>query len=321
MFVPSVMGAPLLWAGASPVLVYNLLIIAGFALSGWAMYLLMRRWTGSEWAGDHRGPGLRVQRARADALRAPAGAARRVLSADALRARSRARSNGGRRDAVLLAAAFVLQALCSNYLLVFTTYALVVAVAVALAGDRHDQQAVRSCSIAGVISVVVARAVPVAVLPGRSRSAAWRARQRCRDAVQRRLARLPRHRRPPALRVVEPPVLRRANGALPGLHRARASRRSARVRRGSAIARSARAHGARDRRARRRVVVRHVAAGLSRSSTSTCRCLSGLRNVARWGWLPLAAIAILAGFGVAALERTHGYVAATGARSSRSRCS
>ena len=51
MFVPSVMGAPLLWAGASPVLVYNLLIIAGLALSGWSMYLLMRRWTGSESAG------------------------------------------------------------------------------------------------------------------------------------------------------------------------------------------------------------------------------------------------------------------------------
>ena len=50
MFVPSVMGAPLLWSGVSPVTVYNLLIIFGFALSGWSMYLLMRRWTGSEWA-------------------------------------------------------------------------------------------------------------------------------------------------------------------------------------------------------------------------------------------------------------------------------
>jgi hypothetical protein len=35
----------------------------------------------------------------------------------------------------------------------------------------------------------------------------------------------------------------------------------------------------------------------------TLPLLSGLRNVARWGWLPLAAIAILAGFGVAAMER------------------
>jgi hypothetical protein len=31
--------------------------------------------------------------------------------------------------------------------------------------------------------------------------------------------------------------------------------------------------------------------------------LSGLRNVGRWGWLPLAAIAILAGFGASVLDR------------------
>ena len=80
MFVPSVMGAPLLWLGASPVLVYNLLIIAGLALSGWAMYLLMARWTGSVVGRDHRRTAVCVQRARADALRAPAGAACRVLS-------------------------------------------------------------------------------------------------------------------------------------------------------------------------------------------------------------------------------------------------
>ena len=36
--------------------------------------------------------------------------------------------------------------------------------------------------------------------------------------------------------------------------------------------------------------------------TRRCRSLSGLRNVARWGWLALAAVAMLAGFGVAALE-------------------
>ena len=34
-----------------------------------------------------------------------------------------------------------------------------------------------------------------------------------------------------------------------------------------------------------------------------CRSSSGLRNVARWGWLALAAFAILAGFGVAAVEK------------------
>ena len=35
LFVQSMMGAPLLWAGASPVLVHNLVLMAGFALTGW----------------------------------------------------------------------------------------------------------------------------------------------------------------------------------------------------------------------------------------------------------------------------------------------
>ena len=45
------MGAPLFWAGASPVLTYNLLLIAGFALTGWAMCLVIARWTGDWIAG------------------------------------------------------------------------------------------------------------------------------------------------------------------------------------------------------------------------------------------------------------------------------
>src|SRR4029079_8701095 len=47
LFVQSMMGAPLLWAGASPVLVHNLVLIAGFALTGWATCLVMKRWTDS----------------------------------------------------------------------------------------------------------------------------------------------------------------------------------------------------------------------------------------------------------------------------------
>src|SRR5499433_1470481 len=47
LFVQSMLGAPLLWAGASPVLVHNLVLIAGFALTGWATCLVMKRWTGS----------------------------------------------------------------------------------------------------------------------------------------------------------------------------------------------------------------------------------------------------------------------------------
>lgn len=45
MIVQSAMGAPLLWAGASPVLTYNVLLLAGFALTGWTMWVLIRQWT------------------------------------------------------------------------------------------------------------------------------------------------------------------------------------------------------------------------------------------------------------------------------------
>lgn len=41
-----VLGAPLLWAGAPPSLVYNLLLLAGFAGSGVAMFVLARHLTG-----------------------------------------------------------------------------------------------------------------------------------------------------------------------------------------------------------------------------------------------------------------------------------
>ncbi|MEQ1912994.1 MAG: hypothetical protein ABMA15_29530, partial [Vicinamibacterales bacterium] len=41
------LGAPLLWVGAPPVLVYNLLLLAGFIGSGVAMFVLTRHLTGS----------------------------------------------------------------------------------------------------------------------------------------------------------------------------------------------------------------------------------------------------------------------------------
>ena len=47
MIVQSAMAAPLLWLGASPVLAYNLVLIAGFALSGWTMAIVMAQWTES----------------------------------------------------------------------------------------------------------------------------------------------------------------------------------------------------------------------------------------------------------------------------------
>jgi hypothetical protein len=51
MLVQGVIAAPVHWLGGSPVLAYNVALISGFALTGWAFCLLVRRWTGSWSAG------------------------------------------------------------------------------------------------------------------------------------------------------------------------------------------------------------------------------------------------------------------------------
>jgi hypothetical protein len=51
MIVQGIMAMPLLWAGASIVLAYNVVLVAGFALSAWTMTLVVRRWTGDWTAG------------------------------------------------------------------------------------------------------------------------------------------------------------------------------------------------------------------------------------------------------------------------------
>jgi hypothetical protein len=51
LIVPALMGAPLRWAGASPVLVLNLVMLLGFALTAFAAYALIKEWTGDRAAG------------------------------------------------------------------------------------------------------------------------------------------------------------------------------------------------------------------------------------------------------------------------------
>jgi hypothetical protein len=51
LIVPALMGAPLAWLGGSPVLVYNIVLLLGFALTAWAGYALVFEWTGDRAAG------------------------------------------------------------------------------------------------------------------------------------------------------------------------------------------------------------------------------------------------------------------------------
>jgi hypothetical protein len=51
LIVPALMGAPMAWLGASPVLVFNIVLLLGFALTMFAGYALVVSWTGDRTAG------------------------------------------------------------------------------------------------------------------------------------------------------------------------------------------------------------------------------------------------------------------------------
>lgn len=133
LFLQSLLGAPLLWSGVSTLVVHNVVLIAGLALSGWTMALVVRNWTDDWWAAVLAGMlfafnGHTLTRlAHIQALHIeflPLA----MLALDRLLTQPRAAT------AVWLALAFVLQSLASNYLLVFMAFGLVAA---ALARPRE----------------------------------------------------------------------------------------------------------------------------------------------------------------------------------------
>jgi hypothetical protein len=310
MLVPSLIGAPLLWAGLSPVLVYNLLIMIGFAFSGWAMYVVMVRWTGSQWAGLIAGL-LYAFNAHVLTRFVHLQAQHVEFFPLVLYAFDRVLTDRRRRDAVLLAAAFVLQALCSNYLLVFTTYALIASALVRwqelgtskTPGPEDPTTsaapAVYLLAVAAVISLAalapflwpyyqvdreygLARTADVVtqynagwrdylVTGGRLHYAWW-----SHTFYEGRTALFP---------------------GITALALAGIAIFTSRIRR--------------DPRVRMAIAIGAVGIAFSFGTSlpgysllhGLLPLLSGLRNVARWGWLLLAAIAILAGYGVAAIER------------------
>ncbi|MEO8259443.1 MAG: hypothetical protein ABI868_19000 [Acidobacteriota bacterium] len=126
LLVQALMGAPLSWAGATPVLVYNIVLMAGFALTGWAMCLLVAHWTGSRLAGIMSGTLVafnaftltRLTQIQDEHLEFFPLV---LLALDRLLAKPRA------RRALALAGSYVLQALTGHYLLVFTAISIVAA--------------------------------------------------------------------------------------------------------------------------------------------------------------------------------------------------
>jgi hypothetical protein len=120
------LGAPLLWMGASPVLVHNLVLIAGFALSGWTTSLVVRRWTGNRMAGLISGSLVAFNAF--SLTRLPQIQDLHVeFFPLALFALDRLIVSLSGRDALKLALWFVLQSLTGSYLMVFTAFSLVTA--------------------------------------------------------------------------------------------------------------------------------------------------------------------------------------------------
>ncbi|MEE2791154.1 MAG: hypothetical protein VX453_05925 [Acidobacteriota bacterium] len=128
LFIPGIFVAPLFWIGFSPVLVYNLLLITGFALTGWAMSVLVHQWTGNWVAGLISGSLVAFNAI--TLTRFPQIQEQHLeFFPVALWALDRLFSRPSVRRALSLAGWFVLQSLTTGYWLLFTTVAMVAATA------------------------------------------------------------------------------------------------------------------------------------------------------------------------------------------------
>lgn len=156
IIVQGLIGAPFIWAGGSPVLTYNLVLIIGLTLTGWVTSLVVQRWTGSLGAGVLSGSLMAFN---AMTLTRFAEIQDQYLAFFplALWALDRLLETARVRYALQLALWFVLQALTCGYLLAFVALSLVAAVLVR-AGEwlsANGRRAVPLLALAGVVSVVV----------------------------------------------------------------------------------------------------------------------------------------------------------------------
>jgi hypothetical protein len=159
LLLQGIAGAPLRWAGASTLLVHNLMVLAGFTLTGWATSIVAARWTGSWVSGVAAGI---VAAFNAHTLtRLPHLQALHVeflplalASLDLLLREPRV------SHALRLAGWFALQSLASLYLLVFSVFALAAAAAV----RPREWLGSRFRSVAAQVALAAAIAV-VLLLP------------------------------------------------------------------------------------------------------------------------------------------------------------
>jgi hypothetical protein len=148
MIVQGVLAMPILALGGSPVLAFNLVLMAGMALTGWAFCLLVSRWTGS-WAAGYVAGSLAAFNSHV-LVRLPHLQTQHVEFIPLiLFALDRVIAVRQVRDALLLGAAFALQGLTSVYLLVFTTWMLIFATL----GRARDWLCERPARMVGLFAI------------------------------------------------------------------------------------------------------------------------------------------------------------------------
>jgi hypothetical protein len=162
LIVPALLGAPLAWAGASPVLVYNIVLILGFALTAFAVCVLVDDWTGSLPAGLAAGSVFAFNAHTLERLPHIQGIHIYTLPV-ALLAIDRLVVRGTWRSAAMLAAAMVAAAYTSGYLVVFAT--VMVAIAVLVRVREWLPQARRFLLHLGAAALVSAVAMLPVYLP------------------------------------------------------------------------------------------------------------------------------------------------------------
>jgi hypothetical protein len=155
LIVPAILGAPFAWSGASPVLVYNLVLIAGFALTAFATFVLVERWTLSWTAGLLAGSAFAFNTHTLTRLAHVQGIhiyslPLALLAADVLL------REGTWTAAAGLVASLALAAYTSGYLIVFAAVMLALyAVAAAPAWLPNWRRVVPRVAVAAVVAAIV----------------------------------------------------------------------------------------------------------------------------------------------------------------------
>ena len=154
LIIPALMGAPLAWAGASPVFVFNVVLILGFALTAYAGYRLVHEWTGDHAAGLLAGSlfafnsHMLSRLAHIQGIHAW-GLPLALLSADRIMVHRRG------RDAVWLAVWMAAMAATSGYLVVFGAVMIAVVVATRVPDwIGHVRRVLVLFAIATVLAVI-----------------------------------------------------------------------------------------------------------------------------------------------------------------------